>query len=168
MSALRARLVALGLAGALLLVPLFEGSKPVPYKDPVGIWPDCYGHTGPDVVPGQKNSSQACEDTLDADLMSAYTVVRSCVRVPLNKNEVSAYTSFAYNVGRGKTGIKDGFCVLKNGREPSFLRKLNSGDHTGACLGLLPWDKAGGRVLPGLTKRRTAESQLCLKPELPP
>jgi lysozyme len=40
-------------------------------------------------------------------------------------------------------------------------KKLNSGDYDGACKELLKWDKAGGKVLPGLVKRRQEEYAQC-------
>lgn len=159
---LRARLITMGLAAALVIIPAHEGLRLQPYKDPIGIPTECYGHTGPDVVMGKFNSLQQCEDKLDADVLTAYNTVRRCVKVPLSDAEASAYTSFAFNVGPGKPGVKDGFCVLRSGRTPTFLSKLNSGDRVGACTGILVWDKAGGKQLRGLVTRRHEESTLCL------
>jgi lysozyme len=44
------------------------------------------------------------------------------------------------------------------------VRKLNAGDYTGACNQLLRWNRAGGKEVRGLTRRRVAERELCLKP----
>lgn len=167
MSALRTRLIALGLASALAIIPLFEsrGGKPdlVPYVDPVGIVTDCYGHTGNDVLLGKINSLQACEDKLDADVLEAYNTVTRCAGVPLSRGELNAYTSFAFNVGPGGKGRKDGFCTLRSGRVPTFLTQLRAGNRIAACWSLLKWDKAGGTPLRGLTIRRGKEAELCLK-----
>ncbi|EBY2991617.1 lysozyme, partial [Salmonella enterica subsp. enterica serovar Typhimurium] len=44
----------------------------------------------------------------------------------------------------------------------TLLRKLNSGDYAGAADEFLRWNKAGGKVLNGLTRRREAERALFL------
>jgi lysozyme len=62
-----------------------------------------------------------------------------------------AIVSFTFNVGEG------------NLRRSTLLRKLNAGDIVGACNELPRWNKAGGRVLPGLVKRRAEERALCLE-----
>jgi lysozyme len=156
----KAKLVAMGLTVALTLIPFYEGTRLKAYKDPVGIWTDCIGHTGPDVR--SVNTMEQCNAKFYADLATADATVQRCVAVALSSNERSAYSSFAFNVGPGKVGVKDGFCTLKSGRTPTFLKALNAGNREAACTGLLQWDKAGGVPLPGLTKRRKAESVLCL------
>lgn len=158
----KARLIALGLAGAIALTPVFEGLRLLPYTDPVGIWTDCYGHTG-SVQPGVRNTQAQCDEKLHKDLLEAHRVVRTCTKVPLNPNELSALTDFAFNVGPGKKGVKDGYCTLKSGRTPTFLQHLNSGRYPEGCRALSAWTKAGGRELPGLVKRRAANVALCLK-----
>jgi lysozyme len=157
----KTKLAALGLAGALAIIPIYEGTFLKRYIDPVGIPTDCTGHTGPDVR--AVNTQAQCDEKLSADILTANKVVDSCVTVPLNPNQRSAFVSFAFNVGRGGKGIKDGFCELRSGGAPSFLRKLNAKDYAGACNGLNQWVNAGGKPLPGLVKRRQAESALCMK-----
>lgn len=159
-TSLKSKVLALGLAGAIAIVPVFEGLRLKKYQDVVKVWTDCYGHTGKDVR--AVNTPAQCNDKLYSDLLSANAVVDSCVTVPLNSNQRSAFVSFAFNVGPGKAGVKDGFCVLKSGKQPTFLHKLNAGDYTGACTGILPWDKAGGKPQRGLTVRRRNEADLCL------
>lgn len=73
-----------------------------------------------------------------------------CIKVPISQNEFDAYLSFTYNVGVGA------FC------RSTLARKLNAQDYEGACNELLRWDRAGGRVVAGLTKRRKEEHALCL------
>lgn len=156
---LKAKVLALGLSGAVAIVPVYEGFMLKRYKDPVGIWTDCIGHTGKDVR--SVNTAEQCNEKLYGDLIIANAVVDSCVTVPLNANQRSAFVSFAFNVGRGKAGVKDGFCVLKNGGTPSFLRNLNAGLYEQGCYGLTSWVNAAGKPLPGLVARRQAESELC-------
>lgn len=73
------------------------------------------------------------------------------VRVPLSTKEQAAYLSFTYNLG------------VKAFTNSTLLKKLNSGDRVGACNELLRWNKANGKALNGLTKRRQEENKLCLE-----
>lgn len=157
----KARLAALGLAGALTIVPVWEGLRLKMYRDPIGIPTDCFGHTGKDVR--AVNTIEQCYEKFYVDIIAANKIVDSCVAVPLNPNQRSAFASFAFNVGPGRKGYKDGFCVLKNGNQPAFLRALNKGDYVNACYGLTSWVNAAGKPMQGLINRRNAEMALCMK-----
>lgn len=161
MTTLKAKIVALGLAGSLAIIPVFEGLRLKRYRDPIGIWTDCVGHTGPDVR--AVNTPAQCDQKLMQDVLTAWGVVQSCVTVPLNPNQRAALVSFAFNVGHGEAGVKDGFCVLKNGNQPRFLKSLNAGNYAAGCYGITSWVNAAGKPLPGLIKRRATEYQLCMK-----
>jgi lysozyme len=76
--------------------------------------------------------------------------VKQCVKVPLHQYEYDAALSISYNIG------PTAFC------NSTMVRKLNAGDYQGFCDGMLAWDKAGGRVVRGLTLRRQRERALCL------
>ena len=159
----KSKLAALGLVSCIPLVGFYEGLKVRTYLDPIGIPTVCYGHTGKDVKLGQTYTLAQCEDMLAQDLIEANAVVDSCVRAPLTPNQRTAFVSFAFNVGRGSPGHKDGFCVLKSGGPSTMLRLINSGKASEGCKQLPYWNKAGGRELLGLTKRRSAEMAICLK-----
>ncbi len=159
----KAKLAALGLAACIPLVGFYEGLKVKTYLDPVGIATVCYGHTGKDVKLGQTYTLAQCDEILAQDLLKANAIVNSCVTGPLTPNQRTAFVSFAFNVGPGTTGVKDGFCRLKSGRPSSILNAINSGNARHGCDLLLAWDKAGGKTLAGLTKRRQAERAICLK-----
>jgi len=133
------------------LVTHFEGTRTTAYRDPVGIPTICTGRTE-GVVMGQVRSLADCEDMLREDVDTAMASVLALTRVPLNEHELAAYTSFVYNVGHGAFA------------RSTLLKKLNAGDREGACNELPRWNKARGRVLPGLVKRRAAERELCLTP----
>lgn len=159
----KAKLAAvLGAGVVAVLVPLVkkhEGEVYAGYLDPIGIVTACVGHTRTaELRPYTKSE---CEELLAQDLLEANRIVDRCVAVPLEPHQRAAFISFAFNVGPGKAGVKDGFCVLKNGRTPTFLRRLNAGDYAGACAGLEAWRTAGGRVFRGLVKRRADERALC-------
>lgn len=142
------------LAGASLVasVAVWEGTEYQPYYDVVGVLTVCNGYTGPDIIPGKTYGKQECDRLLKKELTEHGLGVLKCTKVPLNQNQYDSLTSFAYNVGVGA------YC------KSTLLRKLNAGDYTGACRELPKWNKAGGKVYAGLTKRRASEMALCLKP----
>lgn len=142
------------------LIKRFEGLELEAYQDIAGIWTIGYGHTGPDVVAGQKISEREAEELLRRDLKPREDAVGRLVSVNLNQNEFDALVSFIYNVGE------------KNFRNSTARRRLNSGDRVGAAEALTWFNKAtvGGvlRAVTGLTRRRAAERALFLEPITPP
>jgi lysozyme len=132
------------------LVKHFEGVRLRAYRDPVGILTIGYGHTGADVHSGLVISLEQAEEILRFDLRRFERGVTGLVKVPLNDNQFAALVSFAFNLGVGALG------------RSTLLKKLNAGDYKGAYLEFGKWTRAGGRVLPGLVRRRAAEAQLFL------
>ena len=153
---------ALAISLIIGLVTYFEGDKPVGYKDPVGIPTAGVGHTGPDVVVGKFYSDAIREGWLKEDLADAGLTVERCAPENIDVYWRAAFISFAFNVGPGRKGVKDGFCILKSGKVPSHIRYARAGDKTRSCRALLQWIRAGGRVMNGLKRRRDAECALCL------
>jgi lysozyme len=142
----------LGVVSATLLssAMLWEGDKRDAYYDIVGVLTVCYGHTGSDIVKGRRYSKEECTYLLKNDLVKHQKPVLDCTNVPLSRNEVDAYTLFATNVGGAA------YC------RSSLLKKLNAGDHVGACNALTAWSYAGGKYVQGLNNRRVYERQMCL------
>ena len=142
----------------LELIKSFEGWYPKAYKDPVGIWTIGYGHTDmagpPKVTPNLTLTREEGEELLRRDLKKYQAGVERLVKVSLNDNQYGALVSFTYNLGEGNLG------------KSTLLRKLNQGDYIGASKEFAKWDKAGGKVLKGLTRRREAERVLFLKKPL--
>ena len=131
----------------LNLIKDFEGCRLKAYLCPAGVWTIGYGHTQgvkPDMVINQLQA----ERFLRQDLKRFEDAVTSLVKVPITPNQFSALVSFAYNVGTGAL------------YDSTLLRKLNKKDYKGAANEFLRWNKAGGKVLPGLTRRRLAEKDL--------
>lgn len=131
----------------------FEGCRLVSYPDPGtggAPWTCGYGHTGPDVKPGMTVTQAQADAWIVEDLGRAAQSVNALVHVALTQNQFDALADFVFNVGAG------------NLRSSTLLRKLNAGDYAGAANQFLLWDKAGGRPLKGLTKRRQAERKLFL------
>lgn len=140
------------LAVCATLVGGFEGLATHAYPDKLahGLPTVCYGETE-GVKLTDVYTPQQCADMLAAKLPRYWNEIAQCITVPVSDNEKAAYTSFAYNVG------SRAFCGS------SARKKLNAGDHKGACNALMAWNRASGRPVTGLTRRRAAERDLCLK-----
>lgn len=137
----------------LELVKVSEGCRLTAYPDPGtggAPWTVGYGSTGPTVYPGRKVTLEEAEQLLRDDLGSAEKSVRNLVRVALTQGQFDALVSFTFNCGAG------------NLAESTLLRRVNKNQMGDAAKEFKRWDKAAGRVLPGLTKRRAAEAQLFL------
>lgn len=145
------------------MVVYFEGDKAVGYADPVGIATAGSGHTGSDVVIGKWYDKATREGWLHGDLEEAALTVERCAPDTIDVYQRAAFISFAFNVGSGRKGVKDGFCILKSGKTPTHLKKARAGDKAGSCNALLAWNKAGGKTLNGLVRRRQAERNLCME-----
>src|SRR5215211_5267649 len=130
-----------------------------PYIDPVGVWTIGWGHAisvGGSLLRGTNNRARAralypggltlrqAEDLLRADLMDTCRDVQSLVSVPMTDNQFAALVSFTFNLGLG------------NLRRSTLLRLVNQGDFSLAAQEFKKWNRAGGRVLRGLTRRREA------------
>jgi lysozyme len=139
------------MACCAVLVGSFEGLATHAYPDNLanGLPTVCYGETE-GVSLTDVYTPQQCADMLAAKLPRYYDEIARCIHVPISDNEKAAYTSFAYNVGSG------GFC------RSTASKWLNKGNHKAACKALMSWDMAGKRHVPGLTRRRAAERDLCL------
>jgi len=148
-------LVALvGAAAAALLfafVPLHEGEVLTTYKCPGNVWTVCYGDTDPAMaVPGAKYSREECLRSLERQLIAHAKPVLDCAPgVDASPEMTTAFVSLAYNIGTGA------FC------RSTVVRRYNAGDYAGACAAIEMWNRGGGRVLPGLVRRRADERRLC-------
>lgn len=140
------------------MVMQFEGYVPRGYVDPAGIATKCFGDTK-DVVIGQSYSAEECLASLQRQLTTHGNGVLACVpQLAGHTPQLAASVSFAYNIGT------KAFC------HSVTAQRFRAGDFTGACRaisededGRPQWVMAGGRVLPGLVKRRAAERALCEK-----
>lgn len=148
---LGAGLVAAVLGIAAPLVAYHEGYIPHTYADPIGIPTACYGHTGADVVAGKTYTLGECEALLTGDLHATLAGLDRCIDADLKPNQWAALTSLAYNVGYPK--------VCRS----TIVRMIAAGQPAATwCRQFARWVYAGGRVLPGLIKRRAAEQAMCL------
>ena len=131
----------------LNLIKSHEGLRTTAYKDPVGVWTIGYGHTGT-AKPGQKITEAQAEQLLRQDVGWAEAAVRKNVKVPLTQGQFDALVSFTFNLGAGALS------------RSTLLKKLNAGDYAGAQAEFGKFVHAGGRVLPGLVRRRNEEAQM--------
>jgi lysozyme len=136
----------------LALIKEFEGFRTQAYRDPVGVWTIGYGHTAmagePVVKSGLVVSEAEASAILRRDVEMFSRGVRKALTRSVSDQQFSALVSFAYNVGLGALAGS------------SVLRAVNAGDFEAVPRRLALWTKAGGRVLPGLVRRRAAEAAL--------
>ena len=129
------------------LVKHFEGLVLEAYKCPAGVWTIGYGHTK-DVQPGDEWSEDHAEHMLEVEMEEYEQYINDLVEVELNQNQFDAMVSWVYNLGVG------------NLQSSTLLKVLNAGDYAGVPEQIMRWNKAGGKVLEGLTRRRQAEADL--------
>lgn len=130
---------------AITLVEQFEGCSLTPYQDSDGIWTQGYGHTEGVTADSPPITADQADALLAQDMAYAGEDVENEVTVPLNDNQFSALVSFVFNVGAG------------NFAGSGLLKVLNAGNYTFVPDHLAQWNKSGGRVIDGLTRRRRAE-----------
>jgi len=146
----------LGAKGAALVKAFESCMQTVPggfqaYFDPVHVLTIGWGHTNDNGTSFDTTTvwTQAqCDDEFDSDMAIFVRAVNDAVTVPLNQDQFDALVSFTFNLGVG------------NLKSSTLLKKVNTGDFAGAAQEFQRWNKAGGKVLPGLTRRRACEALL--------
>ena len=129
------------------LIKEFEGRRLVAYQDSVGIWTIGYGHTK-DVWEERLIIKSTADRLLAEDIAEFEKYVDNLVDVPLTQNQFDALVAWTFNLGP------------TNLNESTMLRKLNEGDYGSVPEEMRRWNKAGGKVLQGLVRRRNAEAEL--------
>lgn len=141
----------------LELIKKSEGFSSTPYLCPAKIPTIGYGNTyyedGTKVTLNDKPIDRIrAEQLLEFIANKTFSNnINKVVNVILNQNQFDALVSFCYNLGNG------------NFNNSTLLKKINMSDFKGASLEFQKWNKAGGKELAGLTKRRLAEKELFLK-----
>ena len=139
-------LMKLGERGTEIL-KYFEGCKLTAYQDSVGVWTIGYGHTK-GVYNGMTITQEEAEQMLLTELEEYEGYIENMVTVPLTQNQFDALVVWIYNLGP------------TNFKNSTLLKELNAGNYNAAGQEITRWNKAGGKVLAGLVKRREAEAQL--------
>jgi len=130
------------------LIKGFEGCSLRAYPDPATgaePWTIGYGATGPGIRPGAVWTQEQAEEDLRKRVIDLAAFIDREINIILTDEELAALISFTYNVGKGAF-------------DSSTLRKkINAQDIEEAAKEFPRWNKAAGKVLAGLTKRRSAE-----------
>lgn len=133
----------------LALIREFEGKRLTAYRDAVGIWTVGFGHTGPDVHEGMMITEAEADAFLREDVKDAERCVNKYVTdIALLQCQFDALVSFVFNLGCGAL------------RRSTLLQCLLDGDDDAAAREFIKWNRAGGQVLAGLTRRREAEAEM--------
>ena len=127
------------------LLTHFEGLKLEAYQDSVGVWTIGYGHTK-GVVPGMKVTEVQANNLLRTELIEYQNYINEMVNVGLSQCQFDALVCWVYNLGP------------TNLRSSTLLKLLNQGDKFLVPEQIRRWNKAGGKVLKGLVRRREAEA----------
>jgi lysozyme len=146
----------LGAKGAALVKAFESCMRVVPtgfqaYFDPIQVLTIGWGHTnhnGRQFDTSSIWSQKECDDEFLNDVAIFVAAVNDLVKVPINQDQFDALVSFAFNVGGG------------NLKSSTLLKKVNAKDFAGAAQEFKRWNKAAGKVLPGLTRRRACEALL--------
>lgn len=135
---------------ALKLIKQFEGCELEAYPDPGtggAPWTIGWGATGSGIVKGLRWTQAQADERLASDIAKFMTTVVKAAPVATDKQR-GAMTSLAYNIG------EQAF------RDSTLLKLHNAGNYAAAADQFGRWNKAGGRILAGLTKRRAAEAEV--------
>mgnify|MGYP001298266359 CR=1 FL=1 len=127
------------------LIKKFEGCVLDSYQDAVGVWTIGFGHTK-NVKKGDTWSQSHAEEMLDAELIEYEDYIHEYVKVDLTQNQFDALVSWCYNLGPNSL------------KKSTMLKVLNKGNHQEVPHQIKRWNKAGGKVLEGLVRRREAEA----------
>ena len=131
----------------LALIKEFEGCKLTAYQDSVGVWTIGYGHTRT-ARKGMVITQSKADELLALDVADHATGVYKTLQVKLEQRQFDAVVSLAFNVGVNAV------------RNSTMLKMINRGDAKLAAAQFDRWNKAGGKVLAGLTRRRAAERKM--------
>ena len=134
-------------AEGLALIKKFEGCELTAYQCSAGVWTIGYGHTK-SVTEGMEITNDIANDMLEAEVCEYESYINHNVSVPLKQNQFDAMVSWVYNLGPA------------NLKSSTLLKVLNAGDYDGVPAQIKRWNKAGGKVLEGLIRRREAEALL--------
>ena len=131
----------------LALIKKFEGCRLKAYRCSANVLTIGYGHTG-GVQENDVISQPEADKLLEEDIAKFEDYVSDNVIVELNQGQFDALVAWTFNLGPG------------NLRESTMLKKLNNQEYESVPFEMRRWNKAGGKTLDGLIRRRQAESLL--------
>lgn len=127
----------------------FEGVRLNAYQDVIGVWTVCIGETE-GVKLGDHHSLAQCKTMLQTRLEDYANPIEACLP-KLPDGRFIAFTSLAYNIG------------ARRACQSTAATQIRLGNIAAGCAAFMQWNKAKGIVFPGLTRRRAAERDLCIK-----
>ena len=136
---------------AIDLIKQFEGLRLEAYLCPAHVWTIGWGHTA-GVQEGLRTTEERAEELLRSDMELVESGLATVIRGPLTQGQHDALVSLCFNLRGGAYGLPS--------IAPHLVAKLRAGDMAGAAEELLDIDRANGKVLPGLVRRRAAERAL--------
>jgi len=126
------------------------GPALIPYKDLIGIWTWCSGETNGPRLP--RYTKAQCEAITRDSAIKTLVRLDACIEPELTENQWVAVGDLGYNAGA------DAIC------RSTLVRMINQGQPASVwCKQILRWDRAGGRQIKGLTRRREAEYRVCIQ-----
>lgn len=129
-------------------IKAWEGCRLTAYRCPAGVWTVGYGHTGSDVIPGKRITQAEADALFEADIRKFADSVDTTLKgARVNNNQFDALVSLAYNIGIGAFA-----------KSTLLTKVLADPGNSGIRAEFARWIRGGGKVLPGLVKRRTAEA----------
>ena len=131
----------------IALIKKFEGCKLKSYRCAAGVWTIGYGHTTL-VEKNQEITQEEADIILLADLEVYEDAVNKASTVPLEQHQFDALVSWTFNLGGANLNAS------------TMLKVLNKGEYEEVPAQIKRWNKAGGKVLQGLIRRREAEALL--------
>jgi len=139
-------------AEGIALIKKFEGCELTSYQDSVGVWTIGFGHTK-GVKRGMIVTQAEASRMLEDELTEYEGYINDYIKVDLEQHQFDALVAWVYNLG--PTNLK----------KSTLLKELNSGSFRNVPKEIRRWNKAGGRVLNGLIRRREAEALLFMEKE---
>jgi lysozyme len=136
---------------AINLIKGFESLSLDAYLCPAGVWTIGWGHTS-GVREGLRITEELAEEFLRRDVAQVDQGLAKIIHAPLTQGQYDALVSLCFNLCGGAQRLP--------AIAPRLVAKLDEGDYAGAANELLDIDKANGKVLPGLVRRRAAERAL--------
>ena len=139
---------------AFALIQQFEGCRLNAYQDVAGVWTIGHGWTGEvqgkPITEGTRISASQADELLGIAVFNFAKGVEKLLTRPVNQNQFDALVCLAYTIGLGAL------------EKSTLLRYVNQGDFFQAACQFIVWNKAGGKPVYGLLRRRFAEGKLFL------
>ena len=129
------------------LIKKFEGCELKSYRCSADVLTIGYGHTK-GVTEGMEIDKDEAENLLANEMLEYENYINDNVEVELEQNQFDALVCWVYNLGVGSL------------RSSTMLTVLNDGDYKGVPAQIKRWNRAGGKVLDGLIRRRNAEAAM--------